>query len=131
MTYIRRDQWLSMARRNFLGRIEALIRVNLPAEAVQKLNVPQIAEHCLNTAQSYTLNEERPIVGFVLHMLNINPEFHRQSSINAILDDRSVDDSNRMERLLTDTAESDWEEAVTMCDPTIYWLPFINPVLTS
>lgn len=128
MTYIRRDQWLSMARRNFLDRIEALIRVNLPPQAVKRLSVPRIAEHCVDTAESYALIEERAIAAFVLHMVRINPEFHRQSGLRTILDDKGVDESARMERLLTDAAESDWEESLTMCDPTVYWLPFLNPV---
>lgn len=131
MTRLREEQWSVMARRNFLNRIEALIRVNLPAEAVKKLNVPRMAEHCLDTGENYALIEERGIVGFVLHMVTINPEFHRQSSMRAILNDESLDNSGRMERLLTDTVESDWEEAANMCDPNVYWSAFINSDTTS
>ena len=128
---IRTDQWSSMARPNFLDRIETLIQVNLPAWVLKNLSVRRIADHCMNTAEGYVLIEERAIAAFTLHMIRINPEFHRQSRIGAILQDRSVDDSARMERLLTDTAESDWEEAATMCDPSVYWLPFITPVSHS
>lgn len=127
MICIRSDQWSSMARHNFLDRIEALIRANLPAETSERLDVRRVAEHCVAAAEGYALTGERAVAAFVLHMLSISPEFHLQPGIRAILDDRGADDAARMERLLTDASESDWEEAVRMCDLAVYWRPFLGP----
>jgi len=106
MFRITRSQWSSMARTKFLGRIEELIRVNLRAEAI-RYDARRMAEHCVKRAEDYGLVTERAMAAFVLHMVLINPEFHLQSSLNALLRDKSVDDLVRMERLLTNTTETD------------------------
>ena len=116
-----------MARREFFDRIEALLRVNIPADAAALYDLRRMAEHCVATAESYGLVTERAIAVFTLHMVRINPEYHRQPMMYALLTEPDVDESARMERLLTDTADSDWEEAVTMCDPALYWKPFLRP----
>lgn len=117
-----------MARVDFLDRIEALIRVNIPESAARAFDVRRMARHCVETAESKDLITERAIAAFVLHMVRINPEFHRQPTMASLLMDTSVDESTRMEQLLTDPSEEAWEEAAVMCDPDLYWLPFRVPV---
>jgi hypothetical protein len=119
-----------MARLDFLDRIERLIRVNIPASEAQSLDLRRMAEHCVVTAEGMGLTTERAIAAFVLHMVRINPEFYRQSTMASLLMDTSVDESTRMEQLLTNPDESAWEEAAVMCDPMRYWQPFRVPAPT-
>ncbi len=117
-----------MARVDFLARIEELIRVNLPPSAARALDVRRMARHCVETAEGKGLITERAIAAFTLHMVRINPEFYRQPTRASLLEDISVDESTRMEQLLTDPSEEAWEEAAVMCDPGLYWQPFRVPV---
>lgn len=116
-----------MAQVDFLDRIEALIRVNLPEPARREYNVRSMAQHCVETAQGAGLITERAIAAFVLHMVRINPEWYHQPTLASLLTDTSVDESTRMEQLLTNPAEEVWDEAVLMCDPVRYWQPFRVP----
>jgi len=113
-----------MARVDFLDRIEKLIRVNIPESAARSLDLRRMARHCVETAEGAGLITERAIAGFVLHMVRINPEFYRQSTMASLLADTSVDESMRMENLLTNPSEEAWEEAAVVCDPALYWQPF-------
>lgn len=116
-----------MARVDFLDRIESLIRVNIPESAARGFDVRRMARHCVETAESQGLITERAIAAFVLHMVRINPEFYRQSVMASLLADTHVDESTRMENLLTNPSEEAWEEAAVMCDPALYWQPFRVP----
>ena len=127
MLRISRRQWGYMARRDFLDRIEALIRVNLPESAARRYDLRRMASHCVVTAESRGLITERAIAAFVLHMVRINPEFYLQRTMASLLNDISVDESTRMEQLLTNPDEQAWEEAAVMCDPVLYWQPFLLP----
>lgn len=120
-----------MARVDFLARIEELIRVNLPPSAARALDVRRMARHCVETAEGKGLITERAIAAFTLHMVRINPEFYRQPTMASLLQDISVDESTRMEQLLTDPSEEAWDEAAVMCDPALYWQPFRVPVLPA
>ena len=126
MFRLSRSQWSSMARIKFLDRIEEVIRINIRGEA-SKYNVRGMAEHCVKSAESYGIVTERAIAAFVLHMVLINPKFHLQPRLHSLLLDKSVDDLARLERLLTDTAEADWAQAAAMCDPMLYWRPYLQP----
>lgn len=128
MLHISRRQWGHMARGDFLDRIEELIRVNLPEAEARRYDLRKMAIHCVTTAESKGLITERAIAAFVLHMVRINPEFHRQKTLASLLNDMSVDESTRMEQLLTNPDEIAWEEAAAMCDPMLYWQPFLLPV---
>jgi hypothetical protein len=90
-----------------------------------------MARHCVETAEGKGLITERAIAAFTLHMVRINPEFYRQPTMASLLGDISVDESTRMEQLLTDPSEEAWEEAAVMCDPALYWQPFRVPVLPA
>lgn len=127
MIHISRRQWGHMARGDFLDRIEALIRVNLPEAEARRYDVRKMAEHCVVTAEGKGLITERAIAAFVLHMVRINPLFYRQRTMESLLNDMSVDESTRMEQLLTNPDEIAWEEAAAMCDPMLYWQPFLLP----
>lgn len=116
-----------MARVDFLDRIESLIRANIPESAARDFDVRRMARHCVETAESQGLITERAIAAFVLHMVRINPEFYRQSVMASLLADTSIDESTRMENLLTNPSEEAWEEAAVMCDPAPYWQPFRVP----
>lgn len=116
-----------MARSEFLARIEALLRVNIPEPSAALYDLRKLALHCVITAESYGLVTERAIAVFCLHMIRINPEFHRQPVLHALLIEPDVSESERMERLLTEPAESDWVEAAAMCDDEVYWRPFLRP----
>lgn len=128
MIHISRRQWGHMARRDFLDRIEALIRVNLPEAEARRYDLRMMASHCVATAEGKGLITERAIAAFVLHMVRINPEFYKQKTMESLLNDISVDESTRMEQLLTNPDEAAWEQAAVMCDPVLYWQPFLLPL---
>lgn len=81
----------------------------------------RIARHCLDISRQYGMNTERSVVTFALHMININPEFHRQEAIQAILQEEDDSPSARLEAIVRDVSDAQWDEAENMTDPVQYW----------
>jgi hypothetical protein len=124
MLWVRKNTSGDMAELDFLERLEELLCLNLTEESVKTHDLRRIAEHCVETARSYGLVTERAIAAFMLHMITIHPEFHKQPKIRAILSDSAAPESVRMERLLSEPTDAEWEEATPPGDQRVYWAPF-------
>jgi hypothetical protein len=115
-----------LADEGFVARLEELLaenfygRVPTPEE---RARVPfrGMIEHGMEVARSYGLKTERDLAGFVLNMVRINPEFHLQPKINAILRDGALKPAERRDKLLSGVSDDEWEEAARMTDDDAYW----------
>jgi hypothetical protein len=128
MLKIRTDQEDALADEDFVRRLVAHIQARAP-DTSAKLTHRQlrtVVRHGIRVARTYDLESERDLAAFTLDMLAVNPEFHRQPELHAILRNPNIAREDRMDRV---TAGSDaaWEEAATMTDPATYW----DHVLTS
>lgn len=126
MLRIRRQQHQSLADKDFLDRLEASVAEDalgrkVSAEERARLPFREMIEHGVEVARGYGLETERDLTLFVLNMISINPEFHRQPRIRAILEDRSLPPPARREKLLMDVSDDEWQEAAKMTDPDRYW----------
>jgi hypothetical protein len=111
---------------DFIGRLEDLLAEDFYERTVtpeEKAWLPfrEMVEHGMEVARSYGFTTERDIASFVLNMVRINPEFHRQPKINAILKDTDIKPPDRREKLLTDVSDAEWEEAARMTNADDYW----------
>jgi hypothetical protein len=126
MFRIRKAQHDAMAMKLFIDRMEGYIlerwfgrqvlgeeRAGLPMRAV--------IQHGVDVAQGYGLETERDLMLFVLNMINVNPEFHRQPHVHAILEEASVTGPEWRERLLTEVSDAEWEQAAVMTNADDYW----------
>ena len=94
----------------------------MTAEERARLPVRAMVEHGVGVARAtYGLETERDLMLFVLNMITINPEFHLQPRIHAILKDDELPRPVRREKLLTDVSDAEWEQAATMTNHDQYW----------
>lgn len=126
MLRIRRQQHQSLADKDFLDRLEASVAEDalgrkVSAEERARLPFREMIEHGVEVARGFGLVTERDLTLFVLNMISINPEFHRQPHIRAILEDEALAPPTRREKLLMDVSDEEWEEAAKMTDPDRYW----------
>lgn len=111
---------------DFIDRLEELLAEDFYGRKVtpeERSRVPfrEMIEHGVDVGRGYGLKTERDLAGFVLNMVRINPEFHRQPRINSILRDTALSAPERREKLLTDVSDDEWEEAARMTDADDYW----------
>lgn len=128
MLKIRTDQEDALADEDFLRRLVAHIQARAPHTSA-KLTHRQlriVAKHGVRIARTYDLESERDLAAFTLDMLAVNPEFHRQPELHAILENPDIDPAERMDRV-TAASSAAWEMAATMTEPAVYW----DHVLTS
>ena len=126
MFRIRQQQQRSLGDQAFIGRLEEVLGEDFygrkpTPEELTRVPFREMIEHGIEVARGYGLKTERDLAGFVLNMVRINPEFHRQPRINAILKDASLEPPERREKLLTDVSDDEWEEAARMTDADDYW----------
>ena len=123
MLQLRPDQLDVFAEPAFERRIAALLRENLPPvmrEMPETLLV-RVARHTIAVARSYKLLTEREIGTFALQMVHINPEFHLQPRLHAILSRPAAPGVDRLEALLAEGSDDDWTAAQGMSDGAAYW----------
>ena len=126
MFRIRQQQQRSLGDQSFIGRLEEVLGEDFygrkpTPEELTRVPFREMIEHGIEVARGYGLKTERDLAGFVLNMIRINPEFHRQPRINSILKDASLEPPERREKLLTDVSDDEWEEAARMTDADDYW----------
>jgi hypothetical protein len=134
MFKVRRKQQDAIAMKGFIDRTEEhiaqdLLQRRVSAEERARLPLRAMIEHGVEVAQGYGLETERDLMLFVLNMIDINPEFHLQPHIRAILEDRSLGNEERREKLLTDVTDDEWEQAARMTEPDSYWSRVLAPDL--
>lgn len=111
---------------DFIGRLEELVAEDLYQRRVTpeertRLPLREMIEHGVDVARGYGLKTERDLAGFVLNMIRVNPEFHRQPRIHSILRDPGLAPPARREKLLSAVSDEEWEEAARMTDADEYW----------
>lgn len=126
MFRVRKPQKEALGDADFIGRVEELLAEDFYGRRVtpaEKSRVPfrEMVVHGIEVARRFGFRTERDLASFVLHMVRINPEFHRQTAIRAILDDTALEPAVRREKLLTDVSNDDWEAAAKMTDADDYW----------
>ena len=100
-------------------RLEATLAEDLlggGVSAVERARLPSAPwpSTASAVARGYGQTTERDLTFFVLNMITINPECHRQPHIHAILDDAALTPADRREKLLGDVSEEEWQEAAKM-----------------
>jgi hypothetical protein len=126
MFKIRPKQQASLADKAFVDWVENylaedMLERKVSAEERARLPFRGMIEHGMEVARGYGLETQRDLMFFVLNMITINPEFHRQPKIHAILEDESLTTKDRRDKLLTDVSKEEWEEAAQMTDEDAYW----------
>ena len=126
MLRIRKPQQTALGDKDFIERLEGLLAEDFYGRRVtpeERARLPfrEMIEHGITVARGYGMKTERDLAAFVLHMVRINPEFHLQPKIRAILDDTSLEPSQRREKLLTGVSTADWDAAARMTDADDYW----------
>lgn len=126
MFRVRKEQLDRIAMKRFIDRVEAtLLRQWLVRRVFNrdKRDVPlrKIIEHGVAVAQSYGLETEQELVMFVMHMIDINPEFHKHAHFHRLLKDRALTFRERSDKILTEITADEWKEAARMCDAQGYW----------
>jgi hypothetical protein len=122
----RKAQHDAIAMKLFIDRMEGHILERWFARKVfaeERAGLPlrAVIQHGIGVAQGYGLETERDLMLFVLNMINVNPEFHRQPHVHAILEEASVTGPEWRERLLTDVSDAEWEQAAVMTNADDYW----------
>lgn len=126
MLRVRKEQRQSLGDKGFIDKLEASIAEDtlgrqVTEEERARLPLREMIEHGVSVARGYGLETERDLTLFVLNMLTINPEFHKQPRIRGILLDQSLTPPARREKLLVEVSDEEWEEAARMADADRYW----------
>lgn len=121
---ITHSQMAMMAEDPFVQKIGRLLESKFPNPNHRKMPPEfrnKMARHTIFVARSYDLKAERDIVSFALAMLNINPLFHLQKRIHEILLRKDVSGDERLDLIISDASDPEWEEAGKMTDASMYW----------
>ncbi len=112
-----REQQMEILQRHaeddFVERLTAHLRENQDAETYQLSDAELRArvERGIEKARSYGLTWEKPIAFFVQLMFSVAPDFDVQDNIWVILTDDFEEPNEKMDYLLENTTDEDWEEA--------------------
>ncbi|WP_437336907.1 hypothetical protein [Sorangium sp. So ce394] len=110
-----------LAEADFEDRVAGTIREHVPSDGLLGRHAREVAEHCIAIARDYGFEFENDIVTFVLHMVTISPEYHRQADIFRVLTNPSIPTPEKHNVLLHPQFEHAWEQAATMTDGMQYW----------
>ena len=126
MFRVRKKQLEELALKRFIDKVEAALLGYWLGRRVfeqDKSSTPLRAmiAHGLAVARSYGLETEQELVLFVTHMIEVNPEFHRQPHFNRLLKDRSLSFRERSDKLLQEVTAAEWNAAARMVDAHAYW----------
>ncbi len=122
----RKEQHDAMAMKLFVDRVEGHVLEGwfgrkVLAEEKAGLPIRAVIQHGVGVAQGYGLQTERDLMLFVLNMINVNPEFHRQPHVRAIIEEASVTGPEWPERLVTEVSDAEWDQAAEMTNADDYW----------
>lgn len=123
MFKIRTEQADTLADEDLVRRVIAYLEVRLPQQVakIDPVDLRAIVRHCFEIARSYAVHSERGLFTFVMDMLAVGPCFHSQPKIQAILDQREVDELVRLDRIVDEVDDEAWDEAGTITDAAAYW----------
>src|SRR5688572_13946714 len=118
MFRIRSAQLDAIALERFIDKAEKLIvdqwfkRRSFPEERA-RLPLRRMLVHAVGVARRYGLESERDLMVFAMHMIEINPAFHEEPQIHAILSDGSLSGAEKRGRILTDVTDAAWDAAAS------------------
>jgi hypothetical protein len=125
MFQVRKAQMDAIAIKRFVGTAETIILNEWFQRATSlvdqdRVNLRPMVAHAFAVAGEYGLRSERELLSFALNMLTINPGFHNEPSLHAILSDASLSPKERQEHLLR-LDDDAWDRAAVMVDARAYW----------
>ncbi|MDQ3132147.1 MAG: hypothetical protein M3Q99_15475 [Acidobacteriota bacterium] len=118
-----------VADKNFVERIvghlqekHASLAVELPSGKLIVSDIPVETLHRLVSggvaqAREYGITWETNLTSFVVMMFIASPNFHLHSAVNAILQDEDVKSEDRVDRLVENITEAEWQDAKESYDP--------------
>jgi hypothetical protein len=126
MLKVHREQEMAVADKAFIDKVEEYIAEDIlhrrvTAEEKARLPLRGMIEHAIGVARGYGWETQRDLMLFALHMITINPEWHRQPKIQSILQDKSLTPPARREMLLSKVTHEEWAQAGEMVDEDEYW----------
>ena len=101
------------AERNFIDSVVKQLRTD-HAEVVQDIPEDKLykrVEYGIQRAREYGLTWENNLATFVILMFEIGPGFDKFPAFSEYLTDKTVEPDERMDVLLSETTELDWENA--------------------
>lgn len=101
------------AEADFVRRIMSHLREHQDAE-VYRLSDEELrarVEYGIEKARSYRITWEKEVTLFVQLMFSTAPDFDMQDNIWVILTDEFEEPNEKMDYLLDNTTDEDWEEA--------------------
>jgi hypothetical protein len=133
MFRVHKRQHEALGEKSFVDRLEADMCEELlgrPSSLEERARLPfrEMIKHGVAVARTYGLVTQRDLALFVRNMVTINPEFHLQPHIHAILKDPSLEPPERREKLLMDVSDEEWDEAAKMTPSDPYWARVLPPV---
>jgi hypothetical protein len=126
MFRVHKKQHDALGEKSFVDRLEADLCEEVlgrPASREERARLPfrEMILHGVAVARGYGLETQRDLALFVRNMVTINPEFHLQPHIHAILQDPALEPPERREKLLMDVSDEEWDQAARMTVPDAYW----------
>lgn len=123
MFKIRTEQADALADEDLVRRVIAYLHLRVPQSVarIDPVDLRAIVRHCFEIARSYEVRSERGLFTFVMDMLAVGPCFHAQPKIQAILDQRDVDELDRLDRIVDDVDDDAWDEAGQITNAAAYW----------
>lgn len=106
------------AEEDFVERLMKHLRETQDAETFEldDEELRRRVEFGIEKARGYELTWEKPIVFFVRLMFSIAPNFDEQENIQDVLDAPFDEPNEKMDYLLDNTSDEDWEEAAVSYD---------------
>ena len=124
----------SLAETEFVKRVVAAVRDKHAAVAVRLPNssstVAQLSDQVLEEmvqngiarARQYDISYESALVAFVVTMFEAAPNFDAHPPMRQVLQDEKNAPNSRMDLLLDQAAEQDWEAIKSNYDPSAWQL---------
>ena len=116
------DVFQAHAEDDFVERLMKYLREEQDAETYE-LDDAELRRRVkigIEKARSYDLTWEKPIVFFVQLMFDIAPNFDEQKNIRDVLEAPYEEPNEKMDDLLENTSDEDWEQASVLYDETVW-----------
>lgn len=123
MLHIREEQmavFQQEAERNFVRSVVKNLRANHPAAVkdTPEDTLHKRVEYGIRRAREYGLSWKNSLSTFVTLMFVIAPDFDKLGAFNKFLTDEGVPPNERMELLLEETTDADWQDAEKISGPS-------------
>jgi len=123
MLLVTKDQRRDAGYSAFVDRIVRHMKLHYRAEVITMpaRTLRGRVMHCITKGREKGFTFERSLAVFTAQMMRINPRFHEQRDIAALLADQERPEQERLEGLIAEISPRSWDEAEMMCDAAEYW----------